>query len=687
MVSSKHRQSLLFYVARDGDDAWSGKLPEASPDRRDGPFANLEKARDAIRSLQPLSEGSVTVYVRGGTYPLTQTFVLNGQDSGTEAAPIVYRAMEDEAVRLIGGPVLSEFEPVQDTTVLERLSGEAREHVLQCDLNAHDIRDFGRFVSRGFGRPTSPAHLELFFQSRRMEVARWPNDEFVKIAAPAEALPEGDGHGDPLGNIKAGFIYEGERHKRWKSLDNVWVHGYWAWDWANSYEQVDSINGDTSHIKTRPPYGLYGIKAGQRFYFLNILEELDQPGEYYVDRGKGILYFWPPAALEEGEAAVSLLEEPFIRIQEAHDITLQGFILEYARGNGVEIHEGTNIRVAGCTIRNTGNYAVLINGGTGHRVAGCDVYHTGDGGIRLSGGDRNTLTPASHVAENNHVHHIGEWTRCYQPAIMVSGVGIRVAHNLLHDGPHSAIQLGGNEHIIEFNHIHHVCQETGDVGAFYMGRDWTMRGNIIRHNFFHHTQGVGMGSMAVYMDDCASGTTVFGNVFYRCTRAAFIGGGRDNRVENNIFVECEPAVMIDGRGLDPKPVWRNMVYQTLKEHLDAMKPHQPPYSVRYPGLAELDRYYEENKGIPPEGNRVVRNVSFGGEWIDIHWFADPNIVEVQNNFVDIDPHFVDAAGLDFQLRDDSPVYALGFKRIPMERIGLYIDEYRSDSEREEGSHR
>ena len=106
---------------------------------------------------------------------------------------------------------------------------------------------------------------------------------------------------------------------------------------------------------------------------------------------------------------------------------------------------------------------------------------------------------------------------------------------------------------IEFNEIHHVCLETGDVGAIYTGRDWTLRGNVIRHNFIHHTGGVGMGSMGIYLDDCVSGTQIYGNVFCKVHRAAFIGGGRDYKVENNIFVDCTPAVELDGRGLSKRP--------------------------------------------------------------------------------------------------------------------------------------
>jgi hypothetical protein len=252
---------------------------------------------------------------------------------------------------------------------------------------------------------------------------------------------------------------------------------------------------------------------------------------------------------------------------------------------------------------------------------------------------------------------------------MVKGVGITVAHNEIGHGPHNGVQLSGNENLIEFNHIHHVCTETGDVGAFYMGRDWTCRGNVVRFNHFHDTGGVGMGSMAVYLDDCASGTTIYGNVFRGCTRAAFVGGGRDNLIENNIFVDCDPAVMIDGRGLDPSPVWHNMVYNTMKKSLDLMLSHGSTYLDRYPELRDLDRYYAGDAGVPPEGNSVVRNISSGGNWIQIHWRAEPGMVRVEDNLVEDDPGFIDAAGMDFGLRGDSPALEIGFRPIPFEKIG------------------
>ena len=530
-----------LYVSANGSDS--------APGTRERPVATLEKARDQARELRK-GGAPVTVWVRRGDYTIRRTLELTAADSGSESAPIAYRSAPGERVRLLGGTVLRNFVPVRDRSVLDRLDPDARSHVVECNLRALGITDYGRLTSRGFGRLRSPAHMELFFGGRRMTLAQWPNKGFTKIAGvPGTAIV--DEHGGSVGRLEQGFLYEGDRPSRWKKLDDIWVHGYWSWDWANSYEQVDSIDLGRRLIRTRPPYGNYYFRKGQRFYFLNILEELDEPGEYFVDREAGRLYFWPPAPLESAEAAVSVFNGPVVRMRNVNHVAFGGFTIEYLRGNGVEVNGGEAVRIFDVTIRNLGNTAVTIDGGRRHSVDGSRIYQVGDSGIQVAGGNRQTLEPAGHEVRDNDIHDMGEWSRTYNPAISISGVGNRIIHNHIHDGPHSGIQLSGNEHLIEFNEIDHLAKETGDVGAFYMGRDYTMRGVVIRYNFFHHTGGMGLGAMGVYMDDCSGGATIFGNVFYKMSRATFIGGGRDNRIENNVYVECDPAIQIDGRGLDP----------------------------------------------------------------------------------------------------------------------------------------
>ena len=656
-----------FYVSLAGNDSWSGKLSEPNSDKTDGPFATIEKARDSIRALKEAGQfphTGITVCIRGGVYPLTKTFQLTVRDSGTGSGPIVYRAYRNEEVRLIGGKEVAGFKLIDDPAVLSRIDKVHRDKILQIDLKAQGITDFGELTPRGMGQPKYPAGLELFFQDKPMQLARWPNEGFVKIAGVTDEKPHA-AHG--LKGSKAGkFFYEGQRPQRWSDEKNIWLHGYWFWDWSESYQRVESIDTEKRLIILAPPQHRYGCRVGQRFYALNMLSELDQPCEWYLERRTGILYFWPPAPINEARVSVSILEGPMISMQDTSYITLNGLTLECTRGTAVKIAGGNHNIIAGCTLRNIGNIAVNINGGKENGVHSCEIYETGSGGIRLSGGDRKKLTPAGNYVRNNHIHHYSRWVRTYSPAVMINGVGNRVMHNLIHDAPHNAIQLYGNEHLIEFKEIHNVCFETGDVGAFYMGRDWTMRGNIIRHNYFHHIQGPHRGgAMAVYLDDCASGTTIFGNVFYKASRAAFIGGGRDNIVENNIFIECTPAVHIDARGLGWAKFWFDGRDSTLMDRLKAINPTQPPYNEHYPKLTTI----LEDDPAAPKGNVIQRNVCSDGKWLDLPG-VDRKIVTIKNNLIEAEPGFVDMGKMNFQLRDNSPAYKLGFKRIPIEKIGL-----------------
>ena len=298
---------------------------------------------------------------------------------------------------------------------------------------------------------------------------------------------------------------------------------------------------------------------------------------------------------------------------------------------------------------------------------------SGGGGILLAGGDRKTLTPSRHYAENNHIHDYGRWNRTYKAGISIDGVGTRVANNLIHDAPHQAIFVSGNDNLIELNEIHRVCTETGDAGAFYMGRDWAQRGNIVRYNYFHDLRAGGLDGqggfsevMAVYLDDWMSGATIFGNIFYKAGRAVLIGGGRDNVVENNVFVDCHPAVHIDARGLGWANYYFNGKETILFDRLKLVAHDQPPYSTRYPRLATI----LADEPAQAKGNRVARNIRVGGAWLELQDGLTDKTVEIRGNLTEGDPRFVDAAKADFRLRKDSPAWKLGFEAIPIERIGL-----------------
>ncbi len=544
----------VFYVAMNGRDTWSGKLSAPNKAGTDGPFATLTRAQQEARSARSGTEnfGCARVFVRGGAYSQTQSFTLTQQDSSLSSSlPTLYAAYKDETVRIIGGRDVMGWKLVTDEAVLSRMEPECRGKVMQADLKTQGITDYGEIAPNGQTFAPALHGLEVFFQSKPMQIARWPNKGWSFIAD------------TPKGQNGGMFTYDAaktnDRPARWKNAEDVWLHGYWSFDWADSYTKIKSVDTAAHAIYTQEPHGAYGYTKGKRFYALNVLEELDSPGEWYLDRKAGILYFWPTAPITDAErVTVSLLDAPLLRLDGASNITVQGFTLEDTRGTAVEITGGEHNRIAACTIRNTGLVGISIDGGKDNGVDSSTLYDTGQGGIKLNGGDRKTLVAAGNFAHNNEIRDYSRWVRCYRPAVEVNGVGNRVSHNLIYNGPHNAIQLSGNEHVIEYNDAHNVCRETGDVGAFYMGRDWTMRGNVIRYNFFHNLGGSksefgGEGffdAMGVYLDDAASGTTVLGNVFYKAGRGVLLGGGRDNAIDNNLFIECSPSVHVDARGIE-----------------------------------------------------------------------------------------------------------------------------------------
>ena len=641
-----------FHVSPSGDDTHAGTAAR--------PFATLERARQAVRDRRKQGNEPVTVFLGGGVYERRQPLAFGPEDSGTPQAPVVWRNLGAERVVLSGGRRIQGFQPVTDPAVLKRLPETARGKVLQADLAPSGMRDFGTVAEAG-------KRLELFFAGQPMPLTRWPNTDFTRVGdlTGGKPITSHGLKGDAIGK----FTYAGDRPSNWAGETDAWVSGYWFWDWSDGQQRIASITPETRTIELAPPQHNYGFRKGQRYYAFNLLPELDTPGEWYLDRQRGTLYFWPPG---DPDAGVILSEaSAVLTFDNASWITVRGLVIEATRGTAVRINAGTGVRMGGCVFRNTGAWAVSISGGKSHGVTGCDIYQTGEGGVALTGGDRATLEPAGHFVDNNHIHHYARLIRTYRPAIGLHGVGNGATHNLIHDAPHNGILLSGNDHLVEFNDIHRVCQETGDVGAFYMGRDWTMRGNLLRHNFFHHISGPGLhGAMAVYLDDAASGTTIFGNIFFQAARAAFIGGGRDNVVENNVFVDCQPAVHVDARGLG----WMRETAAPggfMDQRLDAVPFQKPPWSVRYPELVNIRK---ENPPAP-RGNVVRRNINSGGRWLNLEKAAEPGVT-FEANLTDKDPRFADAQRLNFQLLPDSPAWKLGFQRIPVERIGLQQDEWR-----------
>jgi len=671
-----------FHVAPGGNDD--------NPGTRDRPFASLHRARDAIRetkSSQELPSGGVAVFVHGGMYPTRQTFELTEADSGTAKAPIVYRAVPGETPIFSGGVRLEGFQPATDKVTLDRMPAESRDKVLQFDLTKNGVTDFGALLQRGYGfsgYPTNP-WVDLYVEGRSMQLARWPNEGSVKVGKVHRGRFRGEDSGQP-----GEFEYEDDRPNRWTAADDIWMFGAWGHLWAGRTVRIAAIDRERRRVTTEHRTS-YGYREGQPYNYFNLLEELDKPGEWYLDRKTGVVYLYPPdgpgdcpdfreAKMGLSPSRVPLVaqfpihDKPFVLMRDVNHVTLRGLIFELGRAEGAVITGGTSNLLAGCTFRQLGTNGVIVQGGTGHGVLGCDIHTVGAGGLRVAGGDRKTLTPGGHFVENCHVRDFSRVDRVYAPAVHMDGVGNRIAHNLFHDSPHHGMRVEGYEHAIEYNEIHSVVYEFDDQAGIDMFGNPAYRGNVIRFNFWHHI-GSGhnvAGQAGIRLDDFISAVHVYGNVFYRSAGGRFGGvqihGGKDNVVDNNLFIDCKYALSFSP--------WDNARWleRLARDRTKAAVSRggvdisAPPHSTRYPDLAHVT----EN----PDRNFIRRNLA-----IDCGDFSvrDRGVNELMDNHVFVgDPGFADPTRRDFTLPDDSPVYdRFGFRPIPFQEIGLYQDELRA----------
>jgi len=642
------------FVSTKGDDSNTGPMPS--------PFATMARARDEVRAMRRRGvEGSIAVAVMPGRYDVRESLVLSTEDSGSASGPVIYRAWEKGTVVFYGGQCLSGFGPITDDAIRRRLPAESRDKVRQCDLRSLGIDDYGQLKVRGFAQPPSPPTLELFVDGLPMTLARWPNEGFVGIRKLIKA-------GSKSAGEPSAFEYDSDRHELWTNASDGWLFGYFHFLWADATIKIGKIDPSTRTLTTAEPYqyGGRGMSTAQgiQYYAFNLLEEIDMPGEWYLDRKTGILYLYPPSELGTSIVEIGMLSTPMITMDKVSHVRIEGLRFDLARYNGIVAKDCRNCSLIGCAVSRMAGNGVMIHGGKENRLIGCDIHTIGRRATEVIGGDRATLTPGNHLVENCQIHDFGRIDRTYTPAIQLEGVGHRVAHNLMYNGPSSAMRIEGNDHLIEFNEVHSMVQESDDQGAMELFRNPTYRGVIFRHNYLHNIGKTGNetavhGQAAIRFDDAISGMLVYGNVFYRCANGNFgaiqMNSGRDNLIDNNVFVDCK-------QGISGGWYRSNNVWTSLREGQRPAGFYQNElYLSRYPQIATM----LDDPGI----NHLWRNVFYKCGMVARR---TANIDQFQNGVFEEDPGFVDAENGDFRLRNNARLFqAMWFKPVPFDQIGLY----------------
>ena len=703
-VSAAEGVTYELYVAKDGDDSNDGSI--------DSPFATLEKARDTIRELKAsggFPDSGITVYIREGDYNVEKTFELGPQDSGTYYAPIIYKAYPGEKVSFIGGKELdqSKFRPLSEGEIKNKIPESARANVVEMDLKEQGITDYGELKPYGFANNVYPAQLELFLDDTELTLARYPNEGEV----PMGEIVFG---GDREQYLPGEFISTYEGITKWSNPTEAFISGCLTWGYSDETVGIGALDPETRKITLASPV-YHALKTGmyysKHFYF-NIIEELDYPGEYYIDRDTGMLYMYPLPDSSSKRMMASILEEPMMAIEDSSYVSISGINFECSRGMGIYLEKGDSVKILDCVFKNMGNVGIMVGksaygphvydhnipnpqmqsrivgnvkgimyedqmlnreGGKNHVISGCTIYNMGCGGVIVGAGDRETLTPSDIMIVNNVFHDVNRREKTYKPPVWIDGVGVTVAHNEFYNIPSMAIHLMGNDHRIEYNSFHDCVTVSDDMGAIYAGRNPSEFGNSINYNSFinigqkEHISGTS-GQQSIFWDDWESNATVFGNLFVNAGSAGAFKTNRPsmfNLFANNIVVDTKKAIQLNGAS-DNSPLtnadfdWESSSAATIKKRVldDLDLFNNTLYQAHYPLLKDCF-------GKTLASNVAENNVLVNSELAPSGWTINANFVG--------DPGFVDAANGNYNLRDDSPVFTQlkYFEKLPVDLMGPY----------------
>ncbi|MFM9941097.1 MAG: right-handed parallel beta-helix repeat-containing protein [Hyphomicrobiaceae bacterium] len=556
--------------------------------------ASLQAALVAARSLRtaagsPAARDAIVIELAPGLHRLTDPIEVTEADSGTAAAPLIIRARAGGTATLTGGVTLKRLPA--DAGLLANYPAVARPHLAFYELPEVARKEPLALVARRYDNRTAAVPFEVFDAKGPLRPARWPN--------------EGWARGRSTKASGTGLLFADNGAWKGEAGSDVWVSGFLRHDWA--FEAVRLARRDVrAGSLTLANAPVFGFADSFRFAVHHARSDLDEAGEWHRDESSRTLALWPR---EGGGPPMASVASRLLLLKGARHVRIERLVLEQARGDAIFVQGGSHIEITGVTVRNVGGWGIAFEGPSDSTVTASSITDVGEGGVILSGGDRANLASARLRLSDTVIERFGRLGLTHRPAVSLHGVGNTARGNYIADGPHTAIDFTGNDHVIELNEITRVVRQSGDAGAIYTGRDWTAQGTLIKHNFLHDIRaGQGREVKGVYLDDLASGIKIEGNVFLRVDQPVFIGGGRDNQVANNLFIASDPGIHIDGRGLTWAKDMATRRDGQLMQRLSAMPVTSPLWRQRYPRLATT----LADEPAKPKRNIATQNVFTAG---------------------------------------------------------------------------
>jgi len=407
------------------------------------------------------------------------------------------------------------------------------------------------------------------------------------------------------------FEYVGDRPSRWLNTGDIWINSMFYYAWRNGHYPLESIDTANSTITMKYDDDLaIQQKEIKRPYFVyNVLEELNQAGEYYVDKDSFKLYYYPQRDLASSKLYASMTDDYLIKFDGASYVEFHDMALEMSRQDIVRFVSGSYNTLHHMRLRLSGRNLVYFEEKASHSGVEYSILtSSGERGVSLDGGDLYTLTAGENFISNNHIIGDNRWSwASHSAAISINGVGNIVEHNDIHGYKYQAIYFNGNNCSISYNNIYDVLKYTEDAGAIYGGRNWHHRGNKINYNFIHdiknnYSQQILTG---IYFDATLSGEEIRGNIFYNIDGKGMLqSGGRDNTIENNLFVRVATPFMSMNYGIIAYSETPGDSFNMLERALKYDYTHGI-YATTYPKLAAIPPLWDSIIGTHwqlPEGN-------------------------------------------------------------------------------------
>ena len=681
--ASSPSPTIELYVSPSGNDRWSGRLAEPTVGNDDGPLATITRARDLIREMKRSGSltGAVTVWLRDGRYPLRAPIAFTEED----AAPVTYAAYPGEKPILDGG---------------EPITGWRTETVNGHEVWATDLAEVGRGAWN--------------FRSLFVNGARKPRARFPKVGIEPERR-KFQVMEDVPGTPKNAKLFDGawsfvtapgDIDANWRNLTDIDIVALHYW--VEERMPIASFDPATRLVTSsrRSIFALKDDTAGTwaRYYVENVFEAMTEPGEWYLDRPTGTLYYFPMPGenIETTEVFAPRIDELLSITGRPADGSYVEFLrfvgitfehadwhqpsgghdpdtgsepgIDYAASPQAAAHLGGAISLLGarfcaveeCIIRHVGRYGFnLGNGCHGNRIVGNEIADCGGGGVKISGADAHgdeSLHTANNRVTDNHIQSCGRIFHSAVGIILRHTFGNVIAHNHIHDLFYSGISCGwvwgygpnvSRGNIIEANHIHDLGYGwLSDMGGIYtLG---IQPGTVIRGNLIHDVTRANYGGWAIYPDEGSSHITVENNVCYDTNSQAFHQHyGEENVVRNNIFAFGREAQVALSR-VDTRIGFtfeRNVVITEGQPVFTGGYAHDPAK----PGMtSDLNLFWDTAGTLHPAQEKEFGEWQASGQ--DLHSLV-------------ANPKCADLASRNFTLDDDSPAFGLGFKAIDLSRVG------------------